>query len=147
MLACTFALALSSVIFKFFAVQDEFRSTAFWSFAGEAALGAGQLSIPAYFKQFGALLHRNPGAVLGVNAANELMNLGGTLGVRYALLLAPLAVVQAIGSTTTLFVFLFGILLTLFFPGAGRGDMSPGNLLQKSASPVLIMIGVILINR
>ncbi len=91
MLACTFALALSSVIFKFFAVQDEFWSTAFWSFAGEVVFGAGLLSIPAYFKQFRTLLRRNPVAVLGVNAANELINLGGTLGVRYALLLAPLA--------------------------------------------------------
>lgn len=147
MLVCTFVLALSSVIFKFFAVQDEFWTTAFWTYAGEALFGAGLLSIPDYFKQFRALLRANTGAVLGVNAANELINLGGSLGVRYALLLAPLAIVQAIGSTTTLFVFGFGILLTVLFPALAREDMSPGNLLQKGVSAVLIMIGVILINR
>ena len=35
------------------------------------------------------LFRKNPGAVIGVNAANELINLGGGLGVRYASLLAP----------------------------------------------------------
>jgi hypothetical protein len=109
--------------------------------------GAGLLAVPAYFRQFRALLRTNTGAVLGVNASNELINLGGSLGVRYALLLAPLAIVKAIGSTTTLLVFLFGIVLTLLFPALGREDMSLRNLLQKGASAVLIMIGVILINQ
>ena len=147
MLVCTFALALSSVIFKFLAVKNEFWSTTFWAYAGEAIFGVGLLAIPAYFRQFRALLRTNTGAVLGVNASNELINLGGSLGVRYALLLAPLAIVQAIGSTTTLLVFLFGIVLTLLFPSFGRELMSPRNLLQKGASAVLIMIGVILINQ
>ena len=67
--------------------------------------------------------------------------------MRYALLLAPLAIVQAIGSTTTLLVFLLGIVLTLLFPAFGREDMSPRNPVQKGASAILIMIGVVLINQ
>ena len=147
MLVCTFVLALSSVILKFFAIKNEFWSTTFWAYAGEAIFGAGLLALPAYFRQFRALLRTNTGAVLGVNASNELINLGGSLGVRYALLLAPLAIVQAIGSTTTLLVFLLGIVLTLLFPAFGREDMSPRNLVQKGASAILIMIGVVLINQ
>ena len=147
MLVCTFVLALSPVILKFFAIKNEFWSTTFWAYAGEAIFGAGLLAVPAYFRQFRALLRTNTGAVLGVNASNELINLGGSLGVRYWLLLAPLAIVQAIGSTTTLLVFLLGIVLTLLFPAFGREDMSPRNLVQKGASAILIMIGVVLINQ
>ena len=55
-------------------------------------------------------------ALLAINASNELINLGGGLANRYALIFAPLAIVQAVGSTTTLFVFLIGVLLTLLFP-------------------------------
>src|SRR5579864_2833920 len=40
MLAATFAVALSSVLFKFFAVRDEFWTTTFWTFAGEGLFGA-----------------------------------------------------------------------------------------------------------
>jgi hypothetical protein len=138
-------LALSTVVFKFFAVHDEFWSTTFWTFVGEGIFGAVILAIPAYRRQFMTLLRRNPGAVMGVNAANELINLGGGLGVRFASLLAPVALVSAISATTTFFVFLFGILLTLFFPKLGREELSARNVIQKGVGGLLIMAGVVLI--
>lgn len=82
-----------------------------------------------------------------INGANELINLGGGLGARYALLLAPLSLVQAIGGTTSLFVFLLGVALSIFFAAAGREDLSRGNLRQKGLSTLLIVGGVILLNR
>lgn len=145
MLAATFVLALSTVLFKFFAIQDSFWTTTFWTFAGEGLFGMFLLARPSYRRQFAALLRRNPGAVMGVNAANELINLGAGLAVRYAALLAPVALVSAISSTTTFFVFAFGILLTLFFPKLGREDLSTGNLVRKGLGAVLIAAGVVLI--
>jgi len=53
--------------------------------------------------------------------------------------------VSAISATSTFFVFLFAILLTLFFPRLGREDLSPRNLIQKAAGGLLIMVGVVLI--
>jgi drug/metabolite transporter (DMT)-like permease len=145
MLAATFVLALSSVLFKFFAVRDDFWTTTFWNFLGEALFGFAILLIPAYRKQFAHLFCRHPGAVIGVNAANELINLGGGLGVRYAMLLAPVALVSAISATTTLFVFLFGILITLFLPRLGREDLSGRNLFQKAVGALLVTAGVVLV--
>lgn len=145
MLGATLVLALSTVLFKFFALHDEFWSTTFWTFVGEGLFGGAILALPKYRKQFIILLRKNPGAVVGVNAANELVNLGGGLGVRFASLLAPVALVSAISATSTFFVFLFGILLTLFFPRIGRGDLSARNVWQKAAGGLLIMAGVILI--
>ena len=145
MLAATFSVALSSVVFKYFAVQDEFWSTTFWTFVGEGLFGAAILAMPKYRKQFMTLFRRNPGAVIGVNAANELINLGGGLGVRYASLLAPVALVSAISATTTFFVFLSAILLTVFFPKIGREELSARNVVQKALGGLLIMAGVTLI--
>lgn len=145
MLAATFVLALSAVLFKFFAVRDDFWTTTFWTFVGEGLFGAALLGRPSYRRQFAALFRRNPGAVVGINAANELINLGAGLGVRYAALLAPVALVSAISSTTTLFVFVFGILLTRFFPRFGREDLSTANLIRKGAGALLIAAGVTLI--
>jgi drug/metabolite transporter (DMT)-like permease len=145
MLTATFVLALSSVVFKFFAIHDEFWSTTFWTFVGEGLFGTAILAVPRYRDQFVRLFKRNPGAVIGVNAANELINLGGGLGVRYASLLAPVGLVSAISATTTFFVFLFGILLTLFFPRLGREDLSARNVYQKAIGGLLIMAGVVLI--
>lgn len=146
MLLCTFILALSTVLFKFFAVQSDFWATAFWTYVGEALFGVGILLVPRYFKQFILLLKTNTGPLLGVNAANELINLGGGLAVRFASLFAPVVIVSAIASTTTLFVFVFGVLITIFLPRIGREDLSRANLFQKGIAAVLVAVGVILVN-
>jgi uncharacterized membrane protein len=145
MCAATFVLALSTVVFKFFAIHGRFWSTTFWTFAGEGLFGIGVLAVPKCRRQFVRLFRSNPGAMLGVNAANELINLGGGLGVRYATLLAPVALVSAISASTTFFVFLFGILLTLFFPRLGRENLSADSLARKAVGGLLIMAGVALI--
>jgi uncharacterized membrane protein len=144
-LACTAVLAVSAVIFKFFAIADAYWAVTFWSFAGQAAFGAVLLAIPRVRGQFLGMFRKHPGAVIGINAANELINLGGGLAARYASLLGPVSLVQAIGGTTAFFVFVFGVILTLFFPGFVREDLSLRNLLQKGAAVVLIVAGVILI--
>jgi uncharacterized membrane protein len=147
MLVCTFALASTSLIFKVFAIRDEFWTTTFWTFVGEGVFGAAILAVPRYRRIFVGLLHTNPIAVLSINGANELMNLTGSLGARYALLLAPISLVQAIGSTTSLFVFLFGVAITVFLPRLGSEDLSRANVARKLCAAVVVMIGVILINR
>ncbi len=145
MLAAALALAISSVIFKATAEDTAFWTTAFWSYVGEAAFGLGVLALSEPRREFMGLFKRHPGAMVSVNAANELINLGGNLGARYALMLAPLSLVQAISGTTTLFVFGFGVLLTLFLPKYGREDLSARNLVQKGISALLITAGVMLV--
>jgi uncharacterized membrane protein len=147
MLICAFALALSSLIFKIFAVRDQFWATTFWMFVGEAVFGVALLCITSFRREFVRLLRTNMGALLTINGANELINLGGGLGNRYALVLAPLSLVQAVGSTTTLFVFLFGIILTLLYPRLGRESLSSRELLQKGAAALLVAVGVALVSR
>ena len=145
MIVCAFVLALSSLIFKIFAISDEFWTTLFWTFAGQAIFGLVVLSIAAYRKEFLELSRKNTRPLIAINAMNELINLGGSLGARYALVLAPLSLVQAITSTTALFVFIFGIVVTLLFPALGREDLSPGELLKKGLAGVLIGIGAFLV--
>jgi uncharacterized membrane protein len=144
MTAATFIVALSAVLFKYFAISDSFWGTTFWTFVGQGIFGAGLVLMPGYYRQFASLFRRSPGAVLGINAANELINLGGGLGVRFASLLAPVALVSAVSSTTTLFVFAIGLALTVFFPRFGREDLRAANLLRKGAAAILVTAGVFL---
>jgi drug/metabolite transporter (DMT)-like permease len=147
MLICAFSLALSSLIFKIFAVREQFWPTTFWMFVGEAIFGAALLAIGPYRRQFMELLRSNTTPLLTINGANELINIGGALGNRYALVLAPLSLVQAIGSTTTLFVFIFGIVLSKLLTSVGRESLSRGELLQKGGAAVLVAVGVALVSR
>src|SRR5262249_14235603 len=106
-LVCTATIAASAVMFKFFAVRDAFWPVTFWSFAGQAVFGAVLLAIPHVRRQFLGMFREHPGAVMGINAANELINLGGGLAARYASILGPISLVQAIGGTTSFFVYVF----------------------------------------
>ncbi|HVU19091.1 MAG TPA: DMT family transporter [Rhizomicrobium sp.] len=144
-LVCTAVLAGSSVMFKYFAIQDAFWPVTFWSFAGQAVFGTVLLAIPHIRRQFFGMFRTHPGAVLGINAANEVINLGGGLAARYASLLGPVSLVQAIGGTTSFFVFAFGVVLSLFYPKLGRENLSRRNLIQKGIAVTLIVAGVILI--
>jgi uncharacterized membrane protein len=145
MLTCGFAGALAGLIFKIFALNVEFWTTTFWMYAGEAIFGCGLLLVPTYRRQLLATLRVNTAALLSINGSNELINLGGGLGNRYALMFAPLSIVQAIGSTTTLFVFGFGVVLSLLWPGFGREDLSGRELLKKGIAAVLVAVGVALV--
>lgn len=143
MLSCAFMLAVATVIFKVFAIEDEFWPTTFWTYVGEAVFGVVLLAIPRFYREFFGILKANTGALLAINASNELINLGGGLGSRYALILAPLSLVQAVNSTTTLFVFLIGIGLTVFAPSLAQEDLSPSNLWKKGISAALVVSGLI----
>ena len=145
MLTCGFAGALAGLIFKIFALNVEFWTTTFWMYAGEAIFGCGLLLVPTYRRQLLATLRVNTAALLSINGSNELINLGGGLGNRYALMFAPLSIVQAIGSTTTLFVFGFGVVLSLLWPGLGREDLSGRELVKKGIAAVLVAVGVALV--
>jgi drug/metabolite transporter (DMT)-like permease len=147
MLTCGFVLALATLIFKIFAVEVAFWTTTFWMFVGEAIFGVALLTIASYRQQFVTLVRANTAALLSINASNELINLGGGLGNRYALLFAPLSLVQAIGSTTTLFVFLFGVALSVVYPHLGRESLSARELAQKAAAAALVALGVALVTR
>lgn len=145
MLTCGFAGALAGLIFKIFALNVEFWTTTFWIYVGEAIFGCALLLVPTYRGQLLATLRVNTAALLSINGSNELINLGGGLGNRYALTFAPLSIVQAIGSTTTLFVFAFGVVLSLLWPGLGRENLSGRELLKKGLAAVLVAVGVVLV--
>lgn len=141
MLACAFVFGLNTVIFKLSALSSDFWTTCFWQGVGQLAFGVGVMFIPHERRYFMKMLRENTAAVLGVNAINETLYLAGNLGSGYAVLFLPVAVVQAISSTTVMFVFLFGIALTSFFPALGREDLSRGNILRKALAIAIITVG------
>jgi drug/metabolite transporter (DMT)-like permease len=147
MLGCGLAAAVSGLIFKVFAIKVAFWTTTFWMFVGEAIFGVALLCVSSYRRQLVHLFRAHAAALIAVNGSNELINLGGGLGNCYALMFAPLSIVQAISSTTTLFVFVFGVLLSLLSPQLGRETLSLRDLLQKGTAAVLVALGVALVTR
>lgn len=72
------------------------RTTTAWTGLGQALFGLGLLARRATWRELRTMLRDKATVVLRVNAANVVINLGGLPAQRYALLLAPLSLVQAI---------------------------------------------------
>jgi drug/metabolite transporter (DMT)-like permease len=146
-LSASFIVAVNYLFFKFFAIQLDFWTVSFWQYLGFVILGIILLIfIKSYRNDFVLSFKRNSKSILGLNAINEILNIVATIIFTFATLLAPLALVWVINGFQPLFVFLIGILLTLFFPHLIKENLEKKVLLQKIIFILLIFLGAYLLN-
>lgn len=142
MLSVSFLYAVSGVIFKFIAIDEGFWVSIFWEFAGEVIIGLLLfIFISSYRKQFFQIMRVNTSRVLSLNSFNESIFLIAEGASAYATLLAPIALVTTVNGFQPVFVFIFGIGLTLFFPKVGKESLSKNDLAQKILAIGIITVG------
>lgn len=148
MIASSLLYAINAVLFKFVAVEQQgFLPALFWDFSGKVVIGLLILAtIKSYREQFFAVLKQNSTAILSLNILNEVLALVGEAALVFAVLLAPVVLVQVVSGFQPLFVFIFGILLTILAPSFGKELLTRQAIFQKIAGIVLIVIGTYLIN-
>lgn len=143
MLGSSFFYALNAVIFKYIALDLGFVNSLFWDLIGKFILGVLLLlSIKSYQKQFFYLIKNNGIAITGLNIVNEILGLLGEFALVLAIMYAPVALVQSVGSTHSAFVLIIGIIITLFFPKFGKETLEKKHLTQKIIGITLMIIGV-----
>lgn len=146
-LLSSFLGALSGVIFKFIAIKTDFWMSTFWNLMGAVFVGIFLLIfIKPYRAEFFRVLKVNRTKVLAINGLNELLSLIAALAVSYASLLTSIALVMVVNGFQPFFVFLFGILLTLFFPHLGSESLVRKHLIQKITAIIVIFIGTYFLN-
>jgi len=142
MLLASLLIAISGLLFKVVAVEANFWTATFWAYAGEILMGAIFLVfIKSYRVEFWQVIQINKLAVLSLNAFNEVINVIATLIFRFVILLAPLALIWAINGLQPLFVFLFGVILTLFFPNLEKESLAKKNVIQKIFTILIMFLG------
>src|SRR3990167_1104913 len=77
----------------------------------------------AYRDQFISVIKRSKVPIIGLNALNEIINVIASLCIKFASLLAPLALVWVVNGFQPFFVFIYGVILTLFFPKLGTESL------------------------
>ncbi len=143
MILSTFMLAVNGLIFKMIALDENFWGTAFWEYIGGTLFGLFLIVfIPLYRKQFFATIAKSKVMVLGLNSVAEFLNIVAKLLANFASLSAPLALVWVINGVQPFIVFVYGIILTLFFPHIGKETLDKTTVLQRVFSIALIFIGV-----
>lgn len=143
MMASTVLYALSAVLFKFVVVQQNFWVSLGYDFVGE---GAGAiillLAVRAYRERVGAELKKikRPAALL--LSINEVAYIIARLASSYAILLAPVALVMAVGGVQPIFVLIYGTIISIWFPKILQEDTGKNTLVIKLVAIFIIIIGL-----
>src|SRR5688572_1211242 len=148
MLAASFLSAINGVIFKLIAVDKGFWISLFWGFVGQAMAGLTFLvCVPSYRRDFLGLFKQQKMAVVGLIALSRTLFSVSEAVTLYATLLAPVALVLLVNSFQSLFVFILGIVLTLFLPRVAKESLGRMKILQKGVGIGLMLVGGYLITR
>lgn len=138
----SFLFALNYTLFKKVAVTESFWSAIFWQYVSLTIFGILILIFVKKFRNdFLEMFKNNSGKLIPLNIVSEVLYIIGNLTNHFATLLVPIAVVMVVTSYQPLFVFLGGILLTIFFPHIITERISNKHLLHKIISIVIIIIG------
>jgi uncharacterized membrane protein len=148
MLAASFLSAVNGVIFKLIAVEKGFLVSLFWGFVGQVMAGLILLlCVPSYRRDFLALFKQQKAAAVGLIVLSKVLFSVSEAVTLYATLLAPVALVLLANSFQPLFVFILGIVLTLFLPRVAQESLGCSKMLQKGAGIGLMVAGGYLISR
>jgi drug/metabolite transporter (DMT)-like permease len=144
-LSCIFYM-LESATFKFVGGNYGFWDASFYQYLGTAVAGAfiffTSKSNRADFKK----LSKEGGAKIFAGATlSAIISMAGRMAFNYALLLAPLVMVQLVQATQAIFVLMIGTLLAVFIPKYGKENISRKHMVQKIVSIVIIVSGTSLL--
>lgn len=134
--------ALSDVIFKKIAINDGFWLSAFWQYVGVLLVGLIIFAfVKTYREDFLSVFKRSKKPVIFLNCFSETLSIIGDLILRYSFLLAPIALVMVANVFQPFFVFIYGIILTIFFPKISTEKLSRRHLVQKIVAILIMVIG------
>lgn len=148
MLGASLLYAINAIAFKLlaFGEGDGFWLSSFWMYAGKALVGIGLFAfVGRYRRQFLELIKINRLKIIGINAGNEVATIGADSVSLFASLLAPVALVLTVNGFQPLFVFIFGILLSIFFPKIAEEKLDKKSMIQKCLGIGLIVLGSIIL--
>src|SRR5919198_3577635 len=147
MLAASFVSAINGIIFKLIAVDKGFWISLFWGFVGQVTAGLTLLvCVPSYRSDFLGLFKQRKVAAVGLISLSRILVSVSEAVTLYATLLAPVALVLLVHSFQPLFVFTFGVVLTLLLPRVAEESLGRMKMLQKGAGICLMLVGSYLIS-
>lgn len=138
----SFMFALHDTLFKKVAITESFITAVFWQYVSLTVSGLLILIFAKKYREdFLSMFKNMGGKILSLNILSEVLYMIGNLANNFATLLAPVAIVLVVSSYQPVFVFIIGILLTIFLPRISMEKISTKHLLHKIVSIMIILIG------
>lgn len=146
MILSCFFYASNIVIFKSIAVDIGFWQSMFWDLLGKVLFAIFLLLfVPSFRKSFLAVWKEYGMKFVLLNGANDVLSVSGDWALAFAALSAPVFFVYLVSAVQPLFVFIFGLILTIFFPSIGREILEKKLLWQKLCGIILVIAGALVL--
>jgi drug/metabolite transporter (DMT)-like permease len=134
--------ALSGILFKLIALNNNFWISNFWESVGFALLGIlFFLFKPRDRANFLSSLKTHKHKVVGVVLLSEIITLFGNVTLNYAFLLAPVVLVRIVEGYQPIFVLILGIIITKKAPMFLQEKITSRHLVQKTLAIVIVCLG------
>jgi len=143
MLGASALSAFSDAAFKWGGSETLFVASQFWMHVG-ILLTAPVIAFwhgGRYGKSFIRSVRKSGRAIVGLNITNEGLNALGNAAITFAVLLAPLAVVQTTDAYAPIITFLGGLLLSRYVPHILEEDVSRAVLVRKMLGIAVVVVG------
>ncbi len=144
MLLASLAMAINQIITKYL-----LGFAGFWTVFSWIRIGAFIFLIPVYFiywPRFAALTKKHGKKVIAIVSLNESINILGVIFITMAASVGYITLVNALSSIQPVFVFIFTIFLSIFYPKIIKEEINKSTLLLKSTAIILMILGVIIIS-
>lgn len=142
MLGASLCYAVNGVVYKLFALDTGYWPSMFWGFVGKIVLGVlFFFFVSSYRRQFVEMVKDNNFVALGLISFSEALFLIGEAATSYAFLIAPVVLVMLVNAFQPFFVFVLGVLITIFFPKISQESLDRKMIMQKVIGIGFIIIG------
>ncbi len=136
--------ALPAVMFKFVVIKQNFWDALACEFFG-VAIGATILFLLYSTRVLEQIRDIRAGTWSILNI-NELIYIAGRVSNFYAISIGFVSLVAVFGGTIPLFVFLFGFVLSIWFPEVIKEDITRASIVTKISAIILVACGLWFIN-
>lgn len=146
-LAASFIMGLMHALFKFSTVDGDFWQSMFWRSFGMVFVGLILCFIVTQIRNsFIHFIKNYLRSGLSLNATNESLTLVGDVLFGFAILFAPIALIQTTEAYQPIFVLISTFILAQFFGVESvREDYSRASLIKKGIGIVCVLIGSLLL--
>lgn len=148
MILSSICFALNFLFFKYFAIDSTFWVTSFYEYIGFVVFALILvIFVKSYRDEFFLVIKKNKVSVLTLNGVNEVVNIVAKVAFNYASLLTPITITWIVNGFQPLFVFIYGVILTVFFPHISKEKIGGKHLAQKLVSILIMFVGAYLLNK
>lgn len=135
--------ALSSVLFKMVALEENIWRSLFWEYVTLFLVGLLIFACSSsYRSEFAAAFRNNSKAILALNFATAGLYIVANVILANAYIFAPVALVLTVDSFQPAFVILIGFVLSKIYPEASSETISLRSVTQKTVATIVSGMGV-----